>query len=378
MHKRRAFWAAAVVLTALLYFFENNAATLTLLAAVVLLPLAGLLTLLCSVSAELDVTGADEREQHVSGVVRLKNNGFLPLPSARLALECRDLRTGETSTQSIRVDLLPKERREEKFRLACPHCDTVRLRVAGLTVFDLFGIARRERPCNAETEYTVLPALFRPEVALADTASALPDSEVYSNERPGSDPGETFAIREYVPGDATRRIHWKLSEKLDRLMVRDFGLPVVNKILLLFEPAGSVDPQVQHAITEVFASLSDALLSSGLAHQAAWTTADGLHMQAVAAQADFDEMLRALLRLTPDEGGSVVRAFTQAEPHGGFAHVAVVAAQLPADVRELHCGNRVSVLLCGEAAVEGLQPDGTQLIRFDSVNYARTLCRMEV
>ncbi len=61
------------------------------------------------------------------------------------------------------------------------------------------------------------------------------DSDEYSMRKAGYDPSETFAIREYQPGDRIRQIHWKLTEKFDSLMVRDYGLPIQNTVLLLLE-----------------------------------------------------------------------------------------------------------------------------------------------
>lgn len=378
MRKRRCLWAAALLLTALLYFFENNAGTLTLLLSVLFLPLPGLLPLLCPVSAALSASAAAEKGQGVNGAVRLTNGGVLPLPRVALRLSCRNLRTGEETAQTVAMSLLPKETREAKFRLDCPHCGTIRMEVTEVTVYDLFGLARRQKSCPADTEFTVLPTLFQTELVLRDSAAALPDSDVYAADRPGNDPGETFAVREYVPGDALRKIHWKLSEKTDRVMVREFGLPVVNEVLLLLETAGSAGAGVTDAITEVFASVSRALLTQGCTHQVGWQGAEGVSLQTVSTEPEFDTMLEALLRLPPRESGSVARSFSEVAPHGGFAHVLVVAPQLPAGMRELVSGNRVSVLLCGQAASEGLQPDGTYLLSFDSAGYAQTLCRLEV
>lgn len=378
MWKRRCLWAAALLLTALLYFFENNAGTLTLLLSVLLLPCFGLFPLLCPVSAELSVSAAAEKGQSVPGVVRLTNGGVLPLPRVALRLTCRNLRTGEEIAQEIALSLLPKETREAAFRLDCPHCGSVRLEAAEIMVYDLFGLARRKEPCTADTEFTVLPTLFQPEILLGNSAAALPDSDVYAADHPGNDPGETFAVREYVPGDVLRKIHWKLSEKTDRLMVREFGLPVVNEVLLLLETAGSTDAEASNAVTEVFASVSHALLLQGCEHQIGWQGAEGFTLQTVSDEQEFDAMLEALLRLPPAENGSVARAFSEFAPHGGFAHVLVVAPQVPAGMQELVSGNRVSVLLCGKAAAEGLQPDGTYLLSFDSVGYAQALCRLEV
>ena len=67
------------MLTAVLYFFENNAGTLTLLLSVLLLPLFGLLPLLCPVSAELTAPSAAEKGQGVSHAGRVNKGGILEL-----------------------------------------------------------------------------------------------------------------------------------------------------------------------------------------------------------------------------------------------------------------------------------------------------------
>ena len=73
------------------------------------------------------------------------------------------------------------------------------------------------------------------------------DSDSYSQERPGADLTETFQIREYVPGDSMRQIHWKLSGKFDRLIVRDPALPITRNVLVFWERTGS--PEVSNALT---------------------------------------------------------------------------------------------------------------------------------
>jgi len=45
----------------------------------------------------------------------------------------------------------------------------------------------------------------------------------YADERYESDPSVTCGIREYIPGDSIRSIHWKLSEKTGKTMVREYG-----------------------------------------------------------------------------------------------------------------------------------------------------------
>ena len=52
------------------------------------------------------------------------------------------------------------------------------------------------------------------------------ESEVYSEHKPGDDPSEVFGLREYIDGDKLNRIHWKLTSKKNKFIVKDYSLPV--------------------------------------------------------------------------------------------------------------------------------------------------------
>ena len=157
--------------------------------------------------------------------------------------------------------------------LTASHCGMVQITIADGRVQDLFGLWRsRVIPC--ETEYlSVQPNLFPPEVELVESAAISADGERWSMMHPGSDPSETFAIREYMPGDPVGQIHWKLSQKNETTMLREFGLPIVEQTLLLLEtaiPDDGFDASAMDASVETLLSLSHSLIMSGIAHSVGW------------------------------------------------------------------------------------------------------------
>ena len=104
-----------------------------------------------------------------------------------------------------------------------------------------------------------------------------------------------------------------------------------------------------------------------------------LTMRTVSRISDLASVLSDVLEAGPKEGGSVARRFTEDAGHCGYAHVIVVGAQIPADIRNLYNGNRVSVLLPRRNGIcEGLQPDGTYVLTFDTEHYATELSMLEV
>lgn len=121
------------------------------------------------------------------------------------------------------------------FELPAAHCGMMEWTLCETSVGDLFGLCRfSTSPCG--TAHTlVFPQLFPMRVSFADGEAVSAQGEQWSSSRPGFDPSETFAIREYAPGDPIRQIHWKLSSKTDTLMLRELGLPVAEATLLLLD-----------------------------------------------------------------------------------------------------------------------------------------------
>lgn len=380
--KQRSIWIAAIILAAVLYLFENNAGTLTVLVGVLVVPIFGLLPLMGKgIGPEVVLNAAQEKGQNAKGTLIVANLCWLPKPRVCMTLSCRNLRTGEIHEDTVELSLLPRQKKQLAFTIACPHCGKVKMEVMNVRSSDVFGLFSRQLPCNTRAEFTIVPQLFEPAISLESHDMAMPDSDTYSPTRPGSDPGETFAVREYVPGDAIRKIHWKLSEKTDKLMVREFGLPVINEVALLLETAGAETPDEADAITEVFSSISSELIRTDIHHHVFWcdSQTDELRDYSIAAEDDFAFMLEQLLELPPKEDSSVVQRFLEIYPHCPYSHVIIVGGQIPQDVSDLYNGNRVSILLPRRDSVaEGLQSDGTRVLTFSIDGCTMDLCRLEV
>ncbi len=381
--KRKLLWVVAVGLCAVAYIFENNAGTLTALACACLLPVFGMLPLLApaKVSAKWEAPPAVEKGGTVCGKLILKNEAVLPVCGLELTVSCRNIRTGGEQVRRLDVGLPPKREKTLEFFLSCDHCGRLALSVQNAARRDWFGMTKKAMCLRGEAEVTVLPRLFSPDISLRAWDLAIPDSDTYSCAKSGGDPGETAAIREYVPGDAVRSIHWKLSEKTGRLMAREFGLPVVSEVLLMLETGGAACEAETDAVTEVFASVCRGLSDMGVAYHTVWTDGDenALCVQTVSVPEDVGELLSRLMELPPAQSVSVVRRFTEEMGPCGDAHVIVVGARMPEGIHGLCNGGRVSVLLLRQSGIcEGLWQDGVSVRCFGTESYASDLTELEV
>ncbi|MBR3277498.1 MAG: DUF58 domain-containing protein [Lachnospiraceae bacterium] len=96
------------------------------------------------------------------------------------------------------------------------HCGAYSYRLTRIEIYDLFGFFHANKNINKDNEYLVRPVPSMPEV--------MPDMYGFKarNLRKAKQPyTEIYDIREYQTGDPVRSIHWKMSAKKDKLMVKE-------------------------------------------------------------------------------------------------------------------------------------------------------------
>lgn len=379
MWKSRLLWALWLLGALALYLFENGLATRFLLAASALLPpVFVLLSALAArrVRAQLELPARGQRGGACSCELRVNNKSPMPLQRVRCRLLCENVLTGERSQGDLTCAPAARRAATVRFELTAAHCGQLRVALSGLWVSDPFGLAEIPVGCAAGGSVWILPGLFRPQVALTGQAfsSLMLDADAMA--APGHDPSEPYAIREYIPGDDVRSIHWKLSAKTDRLMVRERGLPLGDQALLLFETAlhrGFASPAAIDAMAAVLLSLSRALAEEGVRHSVLFQPPDAapqcLQIEDVQdAQALIPHILSCPVRAGEATLAGCLRAYPE---KCAAAHVAAVSALIPPDMPPLP--GALTVLCPSGEAADGETAERLPVRRFDPHAYERDL-----
>ena len=258
-----------------------------------------------SLSAPLSVQKGEE----VSVCVQVENTGLFSLATLSVQVCCRNLLTDERSCRALRISAPGRQRQSEVVTFAGLRCGKLELTLPELRVYDLFGLYGRRVAENVRTFSLVLPKLYPVQLQTGERTIPDFDSDEYSMRHPGDDPSETFALREYVPGDRVRSIHWKLTEKTGDVIVRQLGLPVDHSILLLLDNSApeACTPADKESLGELTASVSAALCAAGLTHHIAWydRNQDAVSSVPVEGEDTLTPALAELLaaRIVPDEHG---------------------------------------------------------------------------
>ncbi len=183
--------------------------------------------------------------------LQVKHLGWIPIAPVKLELATL---TGD-GRREIRLKNLPGRTQTLKMPLHAAHVGVYSSGIRSCTVEDLLGLFQR-KIIPPETEYslTVLPKTFDTDPLIM--APGDPGSELMALAT--EDLNAPSDIRSYQPGDAMKKIHWKLSLRKGELMVRKFDEPVLQEVLILLDC--SRPPSWGHSQAE--ADLQDALLET--------------------------------------------------------------------------------------------------------------------
>ena len=344
------------------------AALLPPLLVLLALPLNLYLRRKLTVSLEMPVNL--RKGEQGEGRLLLENPTLLPVLRLGCRMEAENCLTGQR--QSLRLDalLLPRQKRSVPFALGDALCGRVKLRLTELRLYDPFGLIPVRRKLSMHRSATVQPETFRQELLLDLLAGQGDDSDSYSPYRPGSDVSETFQIREYVEGDSLRQIHWKLTGKLDKLIVRDASLPVIRSVLLFWERDNRrLSPRLMDAQAEVLLTLCRSLLDQSVFFTIGWNepAEQRCILHNVTSMDDLVAMMPRMLSMQGTEQGLSGLELLLDELGGKhFSRILCVCHEESAACDALRGLGRLSLFHSGSGT-------GTA---FDEENYADQLSRL--
>lgn len=195
------------------------------------------------------------RGDHTTLVLGVSHGGWIPV--APVILELPSMSGGEN--RRIRLKDRPGHVQSLRMPIDATHVGIYTSGIQTCIVEDLLGLFQRViRPDETVYSLTVLPRTF--DVDPLKMAPGDPGSELMA--RANEDLSAPSDIRAYQPGDAMKKIHWKLSIRKQELVVRKFEEPLMQEVLILMDcsrPPFRGDPQaeadIRDALLETAASL---------------------------------------------------------------------------------------------------------------------------
>ncbi len=169
----------------------------------------------------LSDTTVTEKNKPFTYEFRLINEAILPYPFIDAYIKLPRRSSVRTSERCVRVGMPPLSNYTVKGTVKFRFRGTYEIGVTSFYVYDFFRIFRVRSQMNTFSTIYVLPRKLALDTGDAFSVS---DSALRTVKAPYVyDKLEVSDIRDYMPGDSLKSIHWKLSSKSEEFIVNDYN-----------------------------------------------------------------------------------------------------------------------------------------------------------
>jgi len=215
----------------------NNLLFLILACLIASILMSGILSSLTLAGVELNLQLPEHifAGQTVRGTVELKNEKQT-LPSFSLRVEGTKKKDSNPAVILATPVYFPYLSRRESVRQSVPlqfaHRGLYRQEAFRILTRFPFGFLQKARRLDIATEALVYPSVE----ATAEFLEVLPGIQGAIESLAKGRGQDLYALRDYLPTDSARHVHWKASARLGSLMVREFAREDDTRVLLVLDP----------------------------------------------------------------------------------------------------------------------------------------------
>jgi uncharacterized protein (DUF58 family) len=316
MLKYKILYAAAIVLAAAAFLVANSAAALLLLIVMILLPIfiklsvtktAGKITIKCTMT-EACLVGVEAKPL----IIKIENSSHIPVGNLELLISFQNHMFGTEREERVKLCGIGKKM-EFEVPIDTEKCGRSEVIIKEVHCCDVMDIMRSSVDFKWKKRYTVYPSLPGLRLHTQKLLAAEFGGTNYDHTRRGNDNSEVFQVREYAEGDNLSAAHWKLSAKLDDIIIREWGRPNNFRILVLLDlmkediTGKEISMDVLSTIMGVSASISHMLIGQGIGHNVCMLNR-GLQLDmSIHQDVDSDVMLDEMMSIVvPKESVNIV------------------------------------------------------------------------
>ncbi len=177
---------------------------------------------------------AVENGNTVPLVLECENGSFFPLFACIFEFTLQNFYKPNEIVHKLSLPILPRKKNRIQIPVETAICGMLSLDAKALYISDYLHFITKEFAIPQKVQVPVLPATT--DVTLPSTAPVTDGMEEFTeSDNKGNLSSDIKEIREYRPGDRLQRIHWKLSAKLDDLLVKEMAHTTILSLVVLPE-----------------------------------------------------------------------------------------------------------------------------------------------
>ncbi len=282
MTKDKLIYLAIVIIALVFFVLYRDLLSLILLLVILAIPLL-LLIVAVLMSLGVKITIESDRSVYSCGDrakidVTIANYSILPISQIKVFANYKNLFFRNFDYGEFDFFAPPLSKNHYEIELDSRHTGRVDVIFRKARVLDYFGVFSIPVKVKKKISVSFLPKIHAIEPTLSKNNYTTSEANLYSKHKPGDDPSEVFAIRDYADGDKLSRVHWKLTSKQDKYMVKDYSLLINEAVLILpeliFGEGEEADLDLIDAVLEVAFSLSHALVERKTLHAIGYYNAE--------------------------------------------------------------------------------------------------------
>ena len=230
-----AFFIAYGIFGVAFFSFTRSYTCFLFMAVFLILPIISIMMLRYMLPYIDIMLFASENQTHVGSDIGIgiivKNRSILTSLNCKCFLNIRNLFYGEEISQIFTIPLVAASDNKNPLYCKVSNCGIVETRLEKCEIYDLMGFVKAIVPLEQAVSVCVLPVYENlDDIQKLGVLSGFTDNE--DDSQKGNEYSDTSNIREYIPGDRIKDIHWKLSAKRDILLVRDHIKSCENQLVL--------------------------------------------------------------------------------------------------------------------------------------------------
>lgn len=288
MWGRRIGYLVSLIGCLVVYIYYTQWAAWVLLWWLIVLPIFSLLISLPAMcTASFSVSCPDRVQQHEKVEAQLSIQCRFPIPPFRYRLKVRHCITDQVYKKPDTT-----------------HCGTLELRAEQLRVFDYLGLfSHRVRTVPSGL------LIVEPAPVEADRLPGQGRSDTALIPKRGGGFSEEHELREYLPGDDLRQIHWKISAKTGKTVVQQPMEQQLQACILTVVLRGT-PPELDQLLGRLL-WLSSTLVLRGQKHRVAVLSGRGLEQFQVSGMDSLQSMMDSVLSAPQAAPGVVLPAMEE-------------------------------------------------------------------
>ena len=301
-----------LVFNVILFCLFSNWFLLLLSVAMVLMPVCLILFMkqdIKNTEIAISIKGGWRVDQKSILKVELKTrHGFVAAGLMDLTLQLENLKFKEKKLFEIHFPISSSNRVFE-IEYIPKLCGIVELSCTKAMAYDILGLVDLSIKKPETKSITVYPKKVAIQLEKRNDAGSIRDGDQYEKNKKGMDMSDIYDMREYIPGDNIRRVHWKLSSKLDNMVIREGSDTSYYDTILLLDigltnQEKAYKKELLSAAYETGMAVSRSLLLIGIQHCLCISQQSGVSVFELTNESGYLKMQEEMLQMPiPNQNG---------------------------------------------------------------------------